>query len=53
MFATFGLLLLTGFPVAWVLAGTAVIWAAIGHVAVTQFQADLWYDCGRWCRATP
>jgi tripartite ATP-independent transporter DctM subunit len=46
MFATFGLLLLTGFPVAWVLAGTAVIWAAIGHVAVTQFQADLWYDWG-------
>jgi len=46
MFATFGLLLLTGFPVAWVLAGTAVIWAAIGHLAVTQFQADLWYDWG-------
>jgi len=46
MFATFGLLLLTGFPVAWVLAGTAVIWAIIGHVAVTNFAADLWYDWG-------
>lgn len=46
MFVTFGLLLLTGFPVAWVLAGTAVIWATIGHVAVTQFQADIWYDWG-------
>ncbi|MDX1607456.1 MAG: TRAP transporter large permease subunit, partial [Candidatus Competibacterales bacterium] len=44
MFATFGLLLLTGFPVAWVLAGTAVIWAVIGHIAVTDFNADIWYD---------
>lgn len=44
MFATFGLLLLTGFPVAWVLAGTAVIWAIIGHFAVTEFGANLWYD---------
>ena len=44
MFATFGLLLLTGYPVAWVLAGTAVIWAVISHVAVTSFGADIWYD---------
>ncbi|MGD8710845.1 MAG: TRAP transporter large permease subunit [Ectothiorhodospiraceae bacterium] len=46
MFATFGLLLLTGFPVAWVLGGTAVIWATIGHIAVTYFNADIWYDWG-------
>ncbi len=44
MFATFGLLLFTGFPVAWVLAGTAVIYAIVGHVAVTYFGADLWYS---------
>ncbi|MDX1593217.1 MAG: TRAP transporter large permease subunit [Gammaproteobacteria bacterium] len=44
MFLTFGLLLLTGFPVAWVLAGTALIWATIGHIAVTQFNADVWYE---------
>lgn len=34
MFATFGVLLLTGYPVAWVLGGTAVIWTAIGVLAV-------------------
>lgn len=43
MFATFGVLLFTGYPVAWVLGGTAVIWAVVGHVAVETFGADLWY----------
>jgi tripartite ATP-independent transporter DctM subunit len=44
MFATFGLLLISGYPVAWVLAGTAVIWAVVGHVAVEYYGADLWYS---------
>lgn len=44
MFVTFGLLLMTGFPVAWVLGGTAVIWTIIGVVAVEEFGADLWFD---------
>jgi len=46
MFLTFGGLLLTGFPVAWVLAGTAVIWTFIGIAAVEWFDADLWFDWG-------
>jgi len=46
MFVTFGVLLLTGFPVAWVLAGTAVIWTFIGVAAVEWFGADLWFDWG-------
>ncbi len=46
MFVTFGVLLFTGFPVAWVLAGTAVLWTVIGIVAVDQFGADLWFDWG-------
>ena len=46
MFATFGVLLFTGFPVAWVLGGTAVIWTLIGIVAVEEFGADLWFDWG-------
>lgn len=50
MFLTFGALLFTGFPVAWVLAGTAVIYAIVGHVAVTVFNADLWYD---WSSGIP
>ena len=44
MFATFGVLLMTGFPVAWVLGGTAVIWTVVGVVAVEGFGADLWFD---------
>ncbi len=44
MFATFGVLLMTGFPVAWVLGGTAVIWTIVGVVAVEDFGADLWFD---------
>ncbi len=46
MFATFGVLLFTGFPVAWVLAGTALMWATIGIVAVDYFDASLWFDWG-------
>jgi tripartite ATP-independent transporter DctM subunit len=46
MFATFGALLFTGFPVAWVLGGTAVIWTVVGITAVEQFGADLWFDWG-------
>ena len=46
MFATFGTLLFTGFPVAWVLAGTAVIWTGVGIVSVEFFGADLWFDYG-------
>jgi len=44
MFLTFGVLLMTGFPVAWVLGGTAVIWTVIGVVAVENFGANLWFD---------
>jgi tripartite ATP-independent transporter DctM subunit len=46
MFATFGVLLFTGFPVAWVLAGTSVIWTGIGIASVEYFGADLWFDFG-------
>ncbi|KAA1174215.1 TRAP transporter large permease subunit [Marinobacter salinexigens] len=44
MFLTFGVLLMTGFPVAWVLGGTAVIWTLIGVIAVEDFGANLWFD---------
>jgi len=43
MFATFIVLLFTGFPVAWVLGGTAVIFALVGFLAVEYFDADIWY----------
>ena len=46
MFATFGVLLFTGFPVAWVLGGTAVIWTGVGLMSVEWFGADLWFDWG-------
>ena len=46
MFATFGALLFTGFPVAWVLAGTATIWTGVGLAAVEWFGANLWFDWG-------
>ncbi len=46
MFATFIVLLFTGFPVAWVLGGTAVIYTVVGIVAVEWFGADLWFDWG-------
>lgn len=46
MFATFIALLFTGFPVAWVLGGTAVLFTVVGLVAVEYFGADLWFDWG-------
>lgn len=46
MFLTFVGLLFTGFPVAWVLAGTAVIWTGIGIFAVEHLGVDLWFDWG-------
>lgn len=46
MFLTFIALLFTGFPVAWVLGGTAVIYAVVGHVAVEYFNADIWFAWG-------
>lgn len=46
MFATFIALLFTGFPVAWVLGGTAVLYTVVGLVAVDGFGADLWFDWG-------
>ena len=46
MFLTFGVLLFSGFPVAWVLAGTAVIWTFVGIISVEFFGADLWFDWG-------
>jgi tripartite ATP-independent transporter DctM subunit len=39
MFATFILLLFTGFPIAWVLGGTAVIFTGVGIIADTWFDA--------------
>lgn len=46
MFLTFGVLLFTGFPVAWVLAGTSVIWTVIGVGAVEYLGVDIWFDWG-------
>ncbi|WP_420546740.1 TRAP transporter large permease [Curvivirga sp.] len=46
MFLTFGVLLFTGFPVAWVLAGTSVIWTIVGIIGVEEFGVDLWFDWG-------
>lgn len=43
MFASFMALLLTGFPVAWSLAGIGLVFAVIGHVLVEYFDADLWF----------
>ena len=43
MFASFMGLLLLGFPVAWVLAGTGMLFAMVGHVLVEQFDANLWF----------
>ncbi|MCB1762611.1 MAG: TRAP transporter large permease subunit [Gammaproteobacteria bacterium] len=43
MFLTFIGLLFTGYPVAWVLGGTAVLWGLIGVVSVEYFNADIWF----------
>ena len=44
MFASFIALLFTGFPVAWVMGGVAVVFAAISIVAETQFDAFIGID---------
>jgi tripartite ATP-independent transporter DctM subunit len=43
MFASFMVLLLLGFPVAWSLAGIGLVFAVTGHVLVEYFDADLWF----------
>ena len=43
MFLTFILLLFTGYPVAWVLGGTALIYGVVGEVLVKYFNADIWF----------
>ena len=43
MFASFMGLLLLGFPVAWSLAGTGLIFGIVGHVLVTYFDSPLWF----------
>lgn len=53
MFATFILLLFSGFPVAWVLGGTAVLFAVVGHVMVENFGADLWFSWGSSMQLVP
>ncbi len=39
MFVTFIVLLFTGFPIAWVLGGMAVIFTGVGIIADTYFDA--------------
>ncbi len=46
MFLTFAVLLFTGYPVAWVLAGTSVIWTLVGITSVENFGVDIWFDWG-------
>ena len=43
MFLTFIGLLFTGYPVAWVLGGTAIIWGLIGVISVEYLGADIWF----------
>ncbi len=43
MFASFMGLLLSGFPVAWSLAGVGLIFGGIGYVLVEHYNADLWF----------
>lgn len=43
MFASFMVLLLLGFPVAWSLAGIGLLFAVLGYVMVEHFNADLWF----------
>jgi tripartite ATP-independent transporter DctM subunit len=43
MFASFMVLLLTGFPVAWSLAGIGLIFGGVGYVLVEYFNTDLWF----------
>ena len=43
MFLTFIGLLFTGYPVAWVLGGTAILWGLVGVISVEHFGADIWF----------
>ncbi|MFO7994450.1 MAG: TRAP transporter large permease subunit [Marinobacter sp.] len=43
MFASFMLLLLLGFPVAWSLAGIGLVFGVTGFVLVEYFDADIWF----------
>lgn len=43
MFASFMGLLLSGFPVAWSLAGIGLIFGGIGYVLVEYFDANIWF----------
>ncbi len=43
MFASFMVLLLLGFPVAWSLAGIGLVFAIVGHVMVEYFDSPLWF----------
>ena len=43
MFASFMVLLLLGFPVAWSLAGIGLVFAIVGHVLVEYFDSPLWF----------
>lgn len=46
MFASFMLLLLLGFPVAWSLAGIGLVFGVVGFVLVEYFDADIWFTWG-------
>ena len=43
MFASFMVLLLLGFPVAWSLAGIGLIFGIVGHVMVEYLDSPLWF----------
>lgn len=43
MFASFMVLLLLGFPVAWSLAGIGLIFGIVGHVMVEYLDYPLWF----------
>ena len=43
MFATFMVMLLLGFPVAWSLAGIGLVFAIVATILIEYFGADLWF----------
>lgn len=53
MFLTFIALLFTGYPVAWILGGVAVMYAGIGVYLVEYHDADLWIDWGSSIQVVP
>lgn len=53
MFATFVLFLLSGYPIAWVLGGTGVIYAILGIVLIEYFDVDLFMDWGNTAGLAP